>query len=84
MSDKKDKRKCSCSVCRRHRWLKEVCGKKDPVEMEDAINKLEAMLSHEEGENEWRALILKGVWPSSVKMLSHALRRAIEHEEKRK
>jgi len=42
------------------------------------------MLEHAELDNEVNDAIMSGTRPNSVRHLSHALRRAIEYEEKQK
>lgn len=77
-------KKCDCIICRRNKWLAEVLGKGDVEELKDAIEKLVVMLEHAELDNEVHDAIMSGTWPSAVRQLSHALRRAIEYEEENK
>jgi len=63
--------------------LKEVVEKGDVEELRDAVEKLCNILEHVELDLEVNEAILAGTWPGSVKHLSHALRRAIEYEEKK-
>lgn len=73
--------KCSCNICKRHQWLKEVIEKRDIDELINAVEELSIKLECSEMDNDVYNIIMKGFWPNSVNHLSHALRRAIEHEE---